>query len=383
MRATYQVQQNRTIRGPHGRFIARGVQMFPYLFVSNEVRTNQNFRQVYNDPTKGAASGVSEPTGHARIQYISHDNVMAQLSEAWRCGVNLIRVDVEPAVFYASVSYTDPVDGQSYPSDLDMLDDIIDTAATFDIVVQLQNQGDANSTQNHVAFLRQLADRYWDKPNVWINPQNEINGTTASVYDSAVWGEEMKTYVLALRENIPGQPTGTKYMNPICVDAPGWGERVDLAYQLLNTDPVFVAEKNLIVQPHIYPMAGQDDFTTDQWYNAVQHWWQFRTTFALMIGEVGIDNFSGRYDPNIDASMPSVDLVAWAQMQGFVNNFLTWCDARTKDSSLNGVIGHLWYAYIPGLSRHDDNTMRRQDGTWTTWGKIYRDKYLSPAYSLS
>lgn len=383
MRATYQVQQNRTVRGPNGRFVARGVQMFPYLFVSNETRANPNFRQVYNDPNKGAASGISEPTGYARIQYVNHANVVKQLSEAFACGVNLIRVDVEPAVYFASVSYQDPYDGITYPSDLAMLDDIIDTAAEFGIVVQLQNQGDANTTQNHITFLQQLTARYWNKPNVWINPQNEIHGTTSDVYNSTVWAAEMRQYVQALRADVAGQPAGTKYLNPICIDAPGWGERVDLAYVALRDDPVFAGECNKIIQPHIYSMDGQDDFLVDQWYNAVQHWWQFRLNFALMIGEVGIDNFAGRYDAALDPGIPSDNATKWAQMQGFVTDFLTWCRTNTETAALNGVIGHLWYGYVPGLGKHDDNSMRRIDGSWTAWGQIYRDKYLSPAYSLS
>jgi hypothetical protein len=378
MRAHYQVQANKTLRGPNGRFIVRGVQMFTYLLVSTETRTYENFRSIYNPPDKGQPAGISEPTYYARICYKDHDYVVEQLRQAWACGVNLIRVDVEPACLYASVPYVDPIDGKTYPADLAMLDDIIDTAAQFGIVVQIQNSNDKQTPYYHVVFLKKLAERYWNRPNVWINPQNEINGTTGDVNNATLWADEMRQYVQALREDVRGMPAGTKYRNPICINPPGWGERIDLVYTTLTTDPVFRDDPNLIIQPHIYPQDGQDDFVTDQLPSSTLRWWQYRNEFAIVIGETGIDNFAGRFDPNLDVGIPSVNLTKWTQMQGFCNDFLTWCDARTKDSVLNGVIGHMWYGYIPGLSSHDDNTMRKQDGTWSTWGGIFRNKYLNP-----
>lgn len=379
MKPLYQVMPNKTIRGPGGRFIAKGMQMFAYLFVSFEGRADTNFRAIYNPAGKGAAYGISEPTYYARYLYQSHAYINAQLRDAYNVGVNLIRVDVEPATMFASVPYVDPVNGQTYPSDVDMLDDIIDTANEYGMVVQLQNANDSVDTAKNVAFLSFLAARYFERANVWINPANEVNGTNSAVNDPVVWAAEVRQYVLALRADIPGQPAGVKFTNPVCLDAPGWGERIDLIAGTLTTDPVFANDGNIVMQVHVYPQAGQANFVTAQLPTSTARWWQYRNQFAIIIGETGIDNFYGRYDPLLDAAIPSVDPVAWGKMQSFQIDFLSWCDARCKDAALNGVIGHHWYGYIPGLTMHEDNTMHKVDGSWTTWGSIFKNKFLSPA----
>lgn len=376
----YCVAPNKTIRGPDGkRFIVRGVQMFDYVFVSFETsRTDWRFRELHYPAGTGAAYGVSEPTDYRGRNWISAENVEAQIRLAFQCGANLLRVGVEPAIMFTPTS-VDYVDGLTYPSDLDMLDTVINTAASYGVVVQLQNCNDNVPTADNLDFMRFLAARYYDTENVWINPANEINGVTngaADVNNATIWQAEMRQYVLALREDIPGLPAGTKYRNPICVDLPGWSERLDLAYTALTTDSAF-SDPNIIIQPHYYPNPGESNFKVDRLTQMSARWAQWMGSFCIMVGEVGIDNFAGRYDPNLDPSVASLNTTTWAQMQSAVTGFLQWCNEQTA-GSFNGCIGHMWGSYVPGLSRHDDNSMRRNDGTWATWGNIYRDKFLCP-----
>jgi hypothetical protein len=108
----------------------------------------------------------------------------------------------------------------------------------------------------------------------------------------------------------------------------------------------------------------------------------FIPNYCIVVGEVGIDNFAGRYDPNLDPGIPSVNLTTWAQMQSSVIDFFRWCAERELFTNLNGVIGHMWFAYIPGLARHDDNSMYRQDGTITRFGEIFRDYSSAPALTV-
>lgn len=368
---SYQVLPNKTIQGPDGnRFVVRGVTMFDYLLISHEARTDQNYRQIYSPSGTGPGTGVSEPTYYARLQFIDTAHVRATMKDAKNNGVNLIRVTVEPAVMFASVSYVDPVDGLTYPSDISMLDTIIAEADALGLVVQLQPGNDASSDAYNIAFLSWLGTRYLNTGNVWIDTANEVNGTNSDVFNATVWQAEVRQYVQALR--------ATGFANPICVDAPGWGDRVDLVYTALTTDAVFRDDPNLIVQPHFYTLFGEADFRITRLPTVKSHWAQYIGQFCMVVGEVGIDNFAGRFDPNLDPAIPSVNLTEWGNMQAAIGDFLSWCNEQTQFSSFSGVIGHSWYAYIPGMAMHDDNSMHQAGGAWSTWGTIFRTKYLSP-----
>lgn len=380
--AGYQVSPSKIIIGPDGkRFVVRGAQMFDYLFASFEARTDMRYRAILNPADKGASKGISEPTYYGRVQYISADNVDRQIKSARNNGVNLIRIGVEAAVQFASVSYVDPTDGKTYPSDAEMLDTIIATADAYGMAVQLQSSNDNVGTADNIAFLKWLAARYFGKPNVWINPANEVNGFAngaADVNNPTVWLAEMRQYLLALREDIPGQPAGTKFRNPVAIDPPGYAYRLDLVAAAMASDAVFSADQNLIINIHYYSQAGESSFKGARLTTDTPRWVNYLQSHCVVIGEVGIDNFAGRYDPAIDASVPSVNTTAWAQMQAAVTDFVKWSADQCNNGLLQGVIGHMWMAYIPGMSMHDDNTMRRQDGTWTTWGTIFRDNFLTP-----
>jgi Cellulase (glycosyl hydrolase family 5) len=378
----FKVQPNKTIALDGVRFVARGIQMFDYLLVSFETnRINYNYRKIYSPADKYPNTLVSEPTYYAKSQYKNSAYVLEQLSLVRDLGCNLIRVNIEPAIRYASVDYIDPVDGLTYPPDMTMLDVIINHAASLNIAVQLQNSNDTGSTGENVTFLAWLAGRYKTQWNVWINPANEINGMNngaINVNNAVLWDSMQSQYVNAIR--------GAGFTNPICLDPCGWGERIDLVATYLNNNAVFKNDANLIIQPHYYPAANQDDFRTDKLITAGANaqWANYIPSYCVLVGEVGIDNLAGRLDPNLDAGIASVSATNWANAQAAVTDFLKWANEQTLFTCFNGCIGHMWGAYIPGLGYHDDNSMRKNTGTWTTWGLLYRNNYLSPpVFNLS
>jgi len=376
----FKVQPNKTIALNGQRFIARGVQMFDYLLCSFESgRTNYNYRKIYSPSWAHPTTTVSEPTYHAREQYRDSDYVKAQILKAFNMGANLIRVNIEPAIRYATSSYVDHVDGLTYPPDIDMLDIIINHASDLGVAVQLQNSNDTGSIGENSTFLAWLADRYKNQWNVWINPANELNGMNnggTNVNNHTLWQTTMVSHVNAIR--------GAGFTNPICLDPCGWGERLDLVVGYLNTNPVFRDDENLIIQPHYYPAIGEGNFRTAKLPTANGYWVNYINSHCILVGEVGIDNLAGRLDPNLDAGIPSVNLGNWGNAQAAVVDFLKWANEQTLFTSFNGVIGHMWQAYIPGLGYHDDNSMHRSDGSRSTWGTIYRNNFLSPpVFNLS
>lgn len=377
------VAANNTIVAPDGsRFIVKGVQMFDYLFASFEARDDNRYRKILQPVGKGPGSGISEPTYYARLSYRSREYVEDQISIAVSNGVNLIRVGVEPAVMFASVPYVDSMDGKTYPSDIEMLDTIIDVAANKGIVVQLQQSNDDVETAYNQEFMRWLVRRYFYMKHVWINPMNEPLGYTnggADVNDPLAWSAKMSPLMAALQEDIPGYPEGTKWQNPIAIDPPSYSTRLDLIKTYL-TAPPFSTFPHKIINTHIYGRAGDYNFIDTQ-YPIIRSQWlddALNGQFCVLVGEVGIDNLEGRLDPTIDPEIPSNNPTEWARMQSFTQDFLNFVSSEEPYSALNGVIGHMWFAYIEGLSRHDDNTMRRQDGSWTVWGNIFRRYYLTP-----
>jgi hypothetical protein len=369
----YQVAPNKTILAPDGsRFMVKGVSMFDYLFVSNEARTNYLYRTIYSPAGKGSAYGISEPTYYARVGYKNPDYVETQLVAARAMGVNLIRVGVEPAIVKASVNYVDPNDGQTYPPDLTMLDEIVRKAGLLGIVVQLHNSQDMCLDSDTTTFLSFLALRYWDCPWVWMCPMNEPYSSADGgihVNDTGMWKTRHDLFMPAIRNTLAN---GQKFLNPVVLNPPDYAHNLDGIAATLNSDTAFTLDPNLAIGIHVYQTNGQSDFRTTRIAGDTTAWYQYVDTYCLFIDENGIDNQLGRYDPNLDPGTPSVDLAEWARMQSFSTDFCQWCWEKSTLSNLNGFTGSRWFAYIPGLLTHDDNTMFRNDGAITTWGTIYR-----------
>lgn len=368
--SVFEITPTNQITGPDGkRFIVRGVTMFDYLFVSYETRSDYGFRKTgYAAP----AAGVSRPTYYARVSYKNSAHVVAELTKAKAAGVNLIRVAVEPAMLNASVEYTDPADGLTYPSDMTMLNHIIDTAASLGIVTQLQNGNDRVPLSLSVSFLQTLAGIYATNPWVWINPANELNGANDSgmVNDVNAWRSTMTMLVNAVRSS-------GAFLNPIVINPPHFGEDLAGVSGFLLNDAAFKNDPCLLVGVHLYPQKGEHNFRDVRLPAEQAAWYRFRKLHCIFVDEVGLDNYAGRYDPEIDPALGSQDALEFERMKSWGIDFLDWAwQQSVLTETLNGVTGISWFAYIPGMGQHDDNTMTRQDGEFTAWGLIFKNYAL-------
>ena len=342
--------------------------MFDYLFVSFEQsRSNWLYREVRQNTGLGESVGVSQPTYYARTAY-----KLDQIAQAQAQGVNLIRVGVEPAIFKASQPYIDPVDGLTYPSDLDMLDAIIADATGRGMVVQLQNSNDFVPPSVSLPFMAQLVDRYGSNPYVWINPANELNGMNGSgnVNNVQVWQSTMGAYMSALR--VAG------YTGPIVVNPPFFGQNLAGVVSVMASDARFSDDPCMIIGVHVYAKPGQSSFRSQRLAEETAFWWQYKNQYCIFIDETGIDNYPGRFDPALDPATPSVKPDEFDRMKAFMWDLLDWCWQSANLDNLQGVTGHMWTAYIPGMNMHDDNSMNRIDGSRTAWGEIFRSYSQRP-----
>ena len=358
----YHVVGNKIYDPNNNEHRVRGVTMFDYLLDSFEARTDCRFRAPY--PTRVPAQPLSSPTYYAKVQYRNHDHVYHQISRAKLYGVNLIRVAVEPAVMFATQSYVDPDDGQMYPSDYAMLDDIVNTAGTLGVVVQIQQVNDFCAKEHITAFVADLATRYKGKQHVWINPANEPGGMANNARDVdnvEMWQDKIGEYVSAIR--------GTGFVNPIVINSTGWGVNVNKVEYKLDNDPRFANDPNLIIGAHIYQIKPSDySFRDLDLARVTDEWVKYTTKYPIIVDEVGINNYGKSYDASLNPQFGSVNPTDWINMQSWMIDFLSWA-RNHKD--IQGVTGFNYDSYLPGGDIYDWNSMYQRNETMSTWGQIY------------
>lgn len=370
----YQVMANKTIRGLNGkRFIVSGVCMPYNLFCSFNVRADYNYRI-------NLGSGISSPTYNAKYYYQTaawRDSEYQMMRDA---GINFMRICVEPAVMNASVSYVDPVNGLTYPSDPVMLDTFIDEAAIYGIVVQLITANDYVGNALNITFMVWLAARYANRKNVWLAPFNEPLGMSdvAHVSSLAYWKAKMDGHTVPMR--------AAGFTNPICIDPPGYSVRVDLITSWLSSSAEYANDPNLLLNVHYYPVLTQSAFRptyNGALGNVLTTWGNYANTHCLVANEIGHSYDGNRYDPNLDPAIPSANLTYWTNIQSNMKDFLDWLDGFADASAFSGGSAQMWGAYFPSLSKHDDNSLRTLNTTtfafnaWTTWGNIFKGYYAS------
>lgn len=363
--AGYQVQPDRSIRGPDGqRFIARGVTFLDGLFISLEARSNYALRAV---PGQTVTPGGSSQTGYEPSQWVSQTSVHARMAAWAAAGVNLLRIGVEPAVAYTTAA-------GGYPSHWDMLDFIIDDANKLGLVVQLQNGNDAVSTPLNVTFLAQLGARYAGRRNVWINPANEINCSTggADCTNPTVWAAEQAQYVAAIR--------GAGFAGPIVLNATNYGEAVNAVASILTGTPVFANDGNIIIAPHTY--KGAEATFADRLPTLQPAWVAYAGVFPLLLDEVGLSHDGTIRDPALDPSastttFPVSSAATLTAAYNWIIDLLGWARRMARETAFSGVTFFTGSWYVPGLGVHDPNSLKRQDGTWTPFGGYVRDHWLS------
>ena len=393
----YQVMPNKTIRGLNGeRFIVRGVNAFQYLFFASAYTSaNYTYRKGYNniagkqefDP----ASDISEPSYQARLRYRSSAWRESEYLAMQNIGVNFIRIVVEPAVIKSTVSYIDPMDGQTYPSDLDMLDTIIAETASYGIVCQLINGQDTSTVALNLSLIRWLKNRYWNHPNVWLGLTNEPHGFAnggADVNNATLWANEQTQYLNAAREDVVGQAVGTKFTNPVCVDPCGWSFNLNLNVNTLNAAP-FSTDPNLIINTHYYPQSQTNtNFRSSSEYTTTNSaWLTYKNSYCLIANEVGYAADSLSYDPSLTGT--SVNLSAWNNYVLVLKDFLAYADEMSRYSAFSGVSFQSWgerVGYRPSLNaaynNPTPNSLRIYDANgdftgWSLWGELVKGHFFS------
>lgn len=353
----YQAHLNYILKPDRSRFVAKGVTLFDYLFVSYEPRTDWTVRNPLGktNVTRG------EPTYFASQAYRNYYYMTGTIDEVLAEGINFIRIAVEPAMEF-TLPYTH--NGVDYPSDMDMLDEIITYATSQGMVIQLQNGNDNVDIATNISFLSMLGNKYKNNPAVWINTANEINGVKnngASVDDPALWEYMQVAYLKAIR--------ATGFRNPVAIDPPGYATRIDLIVDKLLNNPVFSTDPNLVINTHYYPSFTSSAFSVSE----LSNWSGYTGSFPIIVGEAGINYSGAKLDPNLSYPAPAYT-PEWNNVQVGVTGFLTWADNLTAAGGLNGVVGMAWRGYVPGAQAYDQNSMHYDDGNLTTWGVIYLNR---------
>lgn len=374
----FQVQSDKTLynpRGEHTKLVM--VQIFMGLMaVEHATRADWSIRPS-TIPGYTPPPGKSAPTFEAKNTYRNAGYVAARLGEYAAMGINGIRVGVDTAIFN-SPAYIDPVDGREYPSELEMLDTIIDIASRYGMLVNLTCAVPHVPLQITANFLTQLANRYKRNGHVAINPSNEINceGGTAACANPSIWANDLAVLIAAIRN------TGAKnliILNPTGNASPPMSSGFTMT-GILNAIQAapFSTDPNLIYGIHYYryPYSGVQHFDTAAFHNSVG---QFLGIYPMFIEETGIHPDPGTtYDPAIDETGQSASFVEWEHSKTVWGEALAHFRMLMDTDKLAGVcvLGDTFWTG----NKHFDLSVRRMDGTWTTAGEIMRDKLLnSPA----
>ena len=385
----------------YGRpFIVRGVQFLTYLFVKGEYRANRWYRPgdfvigedmtladgthvtAGDTVTAGEATGVSKPTGYEKYAWISSDYVRGELDRMRRFGVNLIQIGVEPAMLAVPASIQN---GVTYPSSMDLLDEVIYEASLRGMIVQLRNSDNESDPVIGQSFLTTLASRYKGRPNVWLNPCNEMNcgvihnadGSTTSNPDCstpAAWGTEMAGYVQAIR--------ATGYGGVVVINPANYGGDISMVLSELEGSTVFTDDPNLVIGTHHYKRDGDTDFVTARWEETETKWAAgLDNRWCCLVDESGSTNVPWRIDPALEPDTPPPDPTEWADTERYLKEYLRWVSQACRDGRLFGVIAFQWGTWFPQFNppRHDKNSLMKvvtDPGTLSGWGQIYYDYYL-------
>lgn len=404
----YQVDANKVLRDPTGQvFIARGAQMFAYLFVQHEYRTDYRYRTSQGTltladssvVTTGAGTGISEPTYYSRFLGYHYDAgtdtltkpltwdefIDEQLDYAAAVGMNLVQVSVEPAMRYTP-SYIHHIDGLTYPAEMDMLDYIIDGCVSRNMRVMLRPTNDQPSIAIRADFLSWLGTRYKDNPHVWLHTANEINCFGVRQSDGslipntnctvpAAWAADQIDLLTAIR--------ASGFLNPVVINSTGYGGDISEVLSELLASTVFTADPNLIIGTHNYKRDADTNFITARWAETETEWAAgLSGGWCCIVDEVGSTNVDGRIDPALEPDDPQTDPTEWTHTQSYMRQFLRWCTAACADGRLYGVIAFNWGTFLPNLGNiHDKNSLRKvgTDNGWSGWGDLFRVHFLHKA----
>jgi len=383
----YQIMPNKTIRDLNGdRFVSTGINAFERLFFSNysnDIDTHADddytYRTGYGVSGKGAGTGISEPTYYAPYRYGTSVYRQAEYARYASWGINTIQIRLEPAVMYTTVSYTDPKDSLVYPSDPDMLDTIVAEVTELGFVCELVIMRGESPPELRADFLRWMCARYYENPRVWLGTQNEIlNKSVVRPKTTAQWILEQDMCVAACREDIPGQPTGTKFLGPVFIDAYKI-KRVNEVHSLIQASSTLMNDPNLGIHVHYYPNRTKSTFLGTQLTDTMTYWGDYTQDYCILVNETGVA-VGINVIPYVNGE--GANPTYWSNIKSQMIEFLTWCDQMTINGPISGVHPYTLGFYVAGLSIWSRNSTHIYDEfgqySWETeWGEIFLDYYAS------
>lgn len=381
----FSINANKQILDLYGnRKVLLGVTLGDYLGCSFESRTDYTHREIPGHAAM-ASPGPSMPTYQAPELWRSATHVESIIDRLDKMGVNCIRVGYEPATQYTD-AWTD-ANGVTWPSDIEMLDTIIDLAGQREMLVILTGGYPFVSNANNQATLTYIANRYRtggvkESPYVAINPKNEINceAGNGACTTSATWVSNQATNVTTIR--------ATGFDGLIVLNPPNWGHDLNTCQAGFIANSTLNNDGGIVIGIHSYQRLGTDTtFDATRVTYETTSWYTYRNTFCIINEESGIYNFSGRYDPDLDSTVTATGATSWAQMQAYKTAEMIWYVDACKNQNVNGLIACRWSAYDPlwasGAGAHDDNSLTRRDGSFTTWGLIWLNNFLRPMAGYS
>lgn len=370
----FQVQPDKSINTPKGeRARVVMVQAFPNLLVTDETsRADWNLRGSTSDNTGiTPATGKSLPTGVAKYSWRNPGHIAALIASYHEKGFRGIRTGVDPAMLNTT-PYTDPADGRTYPSDLEMLDTIISVASDYGWMINLTMACSFAPTTTVSTFLTALATRYKNNGHVVFNPSNEINCGNGSgqCANATLWASTMTTYINAIRATgalnlILINPTGQGSGNP----ASGFSMAGVLS---VISSGVFTTDPNLAYGIHHYRYPSGGAFSST---NEDTEWGQYLSTYPIVIEECGISpDVVHVYDPDMNGTT-SYNLTEWNAFKSEHSDFLTYCRGKMDTDNLSMICCGV-DSFGTG-NNHMDLTTKRSDGTWTTQGNLVLSNLLN------
>jgi hypothetical protein len=356
--ASFQVRDH-DIYGRDGkRFIVHGVIGFNRAFATFTRFPHQDWS--YRAPTV-PSNGISPPTGFLSEVYVDHATALSELRGMQSFGANLVRIFVEPAMFNTA-AYTDRKAGLAFPPEPQILDDIVKSAASLGMVVQLQPGENSLPDAMLAKFVGQLAARYRDQWNVWLNTSNEPFSGPANSNGMETRPGPFNDQKRAWDIRIGGALSAIRaagFRNPVVVDPLHLWKIQNVVTELRA--PPFVNDPNLILGPHLFYVHHNEvvSFATDfqvQFRSSVD---AFKNQYAIVIDAFGFNT----------GAQPMQEPVRNFVFNSWVPAVFNWL----SDPAYDGITLFVW----PPAYNDTMYLVTGQPGHYvlTDWGKLASKGY--------
>jgi len=195
-------------------------------------------------------------------------------------------------------------------------------------------------------WIKELALRYKDDPNIWITPSNEPFCTSPDAVEKThcldwqYWQNNMNTFISDIRSQ--------GFHNPLLVNGINYSWDVSQ----IGTYPLSDPDNNIIYGAHRYAYDGTNtnNFNSSEKDSVNSKWANLSTTYPIVADEIG--NFNE-------------DQTNFTWLQGMVDFVTDWVNTRQGDGMI--AFNHYW---SDANSQTDDGKLPN------AWGNYYINNYL-------